>query len=233
METPAARSGDISVRHPAVKALYDHWNSLHGARGAPTRAELAPERIAPALGNIFLLDGIAEAHATESEGEEIITFRLAGSRLIETLGRTLTGEPFASLWQAGACAEARAALRIAAGDGEPVLIGIRAYEAGSPSACHPSRAGRQCPPPVGAGEMLLLPLSGPRGPRLVGAMALFGWPPLPVRQPHALDISGMRIVSHAARCHAGTGLVPGHVAEDVIARRGHLAMIRGIGAPTG
>ena len=239
------------MRHPSIKALYEYWNGLRGSRLAPTRAELDPKQIAQELGDIFLLEGSAED----------FSFRLAGSRMVASLGQALTGKSFDTIWLANARTSARRALASASEEGEPVLVGIRAYEpmqANNP----PDRPRKPSPVEVSqwlqprwpnlrvadstnqqerrgtlisAGEMLLLPLRHQEraGARVLGALALFELPILPATAPNPLDVSGVRILSRTAMRHAGTGLITGNVSENVITRRGHLTVIKGSDAPRG
>lgn len=239
------------MRHASIKALYEYWNGLRGSRLAPTRAELEPRRIAQELGDIFLLEGSAEN----------FSFRLAGSRMVASLGQTLTGRSFDAIWLANARASARKALASASEEAEPVLIGIRAYEPvpvdnplDHPRKPSPMEASQWLQPRwpnlrvadgtvqqerrgplIGAGEMLLLPLrhQDRTGARVLGAMALFELPMIPATAPNPLDVSGVRILSRTALRHAGTGLIPGNLAENVITRRGHLTVIKGSNTPGG
>lgn len=237
------------MRHPSIKALYEYWHGLRGNRIAPTRAELDPKQIAQELGDIFLLEGAAEN----------FSFRLAGSRMVASLGQALTGKSFDAIWLANARASARKALTSASEEGEPVLIGIRAYEPlpsenplDRPQKRPPMEASQWLQPRwpnlraadgapqqerrgtlISAGEMLLLPLRHQEraGARVLGAMALFELPILPSAAPNPLDVSGVRILSRTAMRHAGTGLIPGNLAENVITRRRHLTVIKGSDTP--
>lgn len=230
------------MRHRSIKAVFDYWNTLRGNRPAPSRTEIDPRGIASELGDVFMLDGAAGDYR----------FRLAGSRIVASLGQPLTGKRFDTLWLDTARAPAQRALETPVIEGEPILIGIRAYEPAAMPAT-PAPEGSQRLQPrwpnlrlaggaspverrgqlVGAGEMLLLPLNhqGEAGGRILGVMALFEAPALPVTEPQPLDISGTRILGRAALANPGMGLVPGDLADTIIARRGHLVVMRGSGAP--
>ncbi len=64
-------------------SLYSYWNALRGTRPAPKRFEIEPSRIATNLPDTFILERVNPANTR---------FRLAGSRIIETLGRELRGK---------------------------------------------------------------------------------------------------------------------------------------------
>lgn len=236
------------MRHRSIQALYAYWNTLRGNRLAPARTEIDPRGITKALGDVFLLDGSAAD----------FRFRLAGSRMVASLGRALTGTRFDEIWLERAREHARIALASAADEADPILIGVRAFDVPDLSDDAPpdEHAG---PPPrfqllwpnfrktdgpamperrsilVGAGEMLLLPLRHQNrvGGRILGALALFEPPSMSVVRPLPLDISGTRILARAARPSAGTGLLPGYLAETVIGRREHLVLMRGMRASDG
>lgn len=229
------------MRHRSIQALYDYWNTVRGNRPAPARTEIDPRGVATALGDIFLLDGPAAD----------FRFRLAGSRVVAAVGQTLTGRRFDEIWLEAAREAARHALACPADEGEPILVGIRAFEPPDPHDA-PRRSDTTAAPRlhwpnlrlpgslprterrgalVGAGEMILLPLTHQNrvGARILGALALFDPPAMPATRPQGLDISGTRVLGRAARPQAGTGLLPGEIADAVIGRHGHLVVIRGDG----
>lgn len=227
------------MRHRSIQALYDYWNTVRGNRPAPARTEIDPRGVAAALGDIFLLDGPAAD----------FRFRLAGSRIVAAVGQPLTGRRFDEIWLETARDAARHALASPADEGEPILVGIRAFEPpdphDAPRETAPSMASRLRWPNlrlpgslprierrgvlVGAGEMILLPLTHQNrvGARILGALALFDPPTMPAMRPQGMDISGTRVLGRAARPQAGTGLLPGEVADTVIGRHGHLVVIQG------
>ncbi|WP_166443602.1 PAS domain-containing protein [Rhabdaerophilum calidifontis] len=225
------------MRHPSTAALFRYWNTLRGDRPAPRRIEIEPRAIAPELRDVFLIEGPA--------GE--FRFRLAGSRIVDSLGQSLTGRPFEDIFADRTKLAALSALWIAAEDGEPMLIGIRkagraeddAPRAAKPGAPRPAwlnfRDAGGIPKPErrqahsAAGELLLLPLSHRNGigDRLIGALAFFDPPAEPARIPERLDLTGSRMLGRAARPASGPGLLPAAMAESVIGRRGHLIVMRG------
>jgi hypothetical protein len=103
------------MRHASIRALYQYWTVLAAGRVAPDRREIDPSALARQLGDLFILDGELESFA----------FRLAGSRLVEAMGRDITGTGFLSIFTDGAVRQAHDLLIMAARDGEPVLFGLR------------------------------------------------------------------------------------------------------------
>jgi hypothetical protein len=121
------------MRHRSIKAVYSYWNTLRGNRSAPSRTEVDPRGIAAELGDVFLLDGSASD----------FRFRLAGSRMVASLGRTLTGKRFDEIWFDTISNSVQRALSSPAEEGEPILIGIRAFEPGSARASSSAHASPQ------------------------------------------------------------------------------------------
>lgn len=227
------------MRHRSIKAVYSYWDTLRGNRSAPFRTEVDPRGIAAELGDVFLLDGSASDYR----------FRLAGSRMVASLGQTLTGKRFDEIWFNTISNSVKRALSSPAEEGEPILIGIRAFEP-SPARPPSSESSQRIQPRwpnlriagstthqersgilIGAGEMLLLPLNhqGRIGGRILGAMALFETPAVPASGPQPLDISGTRILGRAALPSRGTGLLHSEMADTIISRRGHLVVMQGSG----
>lgn len=220
------------MRHDSIRALYRTWLTLAAGRIAPARSELDPRTITRELGDLFILDGDTENFA----------FRLAGSRLTHALGRDVTGSSYLSIFDTPSLATANDMLDRVAQEGEPVLIGIRDASLGphrTPPALSPmERLLRRPPldtaperrrPFEGHGEMILLPLShrGRLGARLFGALALFEPPASPRHRPIELSITGTRMLGRQSQPRAPLGLVPGARADDIVARHGHLAVLRG------
>lgn len=225
------------MRHPSIKALYEYWNRLRGDRIAPARTEVSPRDIAAALGDVFLLDG----------PEEEFRFRLAGSRIVDTLGRKLTGVRFADIWLDRVRPATGLTLNVTTADAAPILMGIRACnavpdtaEAAPRSSVRPLWANFRQPESTllserrthsgSSGEMILLPLhhNNQSGGRILGAMALFTRPALPVTEPQRLDMTGTRVLGDAVKPATGLRLLPAAQAETVIGRYGHLVVLRGL-----
>lgn len=72
----------VSMQEAVSLSLYSYWNALRGARPAPKRFEIEPSRIADALPDTFILERVNPANAR---------FRLAGTRIVESLGMELRG----------------------------------------------------------------------------------------------------------------------------------------------
>lgn len=225
------------MRHRSTEALFRYWERMRGDRPAPRRTEIDPRAIARALGDVFLLEGPAED----------FRFRLAGSRIVEALGRSVTGLPYEEIWSIRARLAAMSALWSVAEEHEPMLIGIRIDPqfttgdafANARAGQRPGHAGSRASasaidperrrPQAMAGEMLLLPLAQQRGigARLIGVLALFEHPAFSTATERSLDLTGGRMLGRAARPGRGTGLLPANLAGTVIGRRGHLVVMRG------
>jgi hypothetical protein len=220
------------MRHDSIRTIYRTWTTLARGRLAPARTELDPKTIKRELGDLFILDGETENFA----------FRLAGTRLVHAIGRDVTGTGYLSIFDTKSLAVANDMLDRCAQDGEPVLLGLR--DTSLPHALRPAPAGtplerlrlsksetrpERREETTGHGEMLLLPLThrGRLGSRLMGALALFEPPPPPRPHPIEVAITGTRMLGRRSRPVAPLGLVTGERAGDVIARHGHLAVLRG------
>lgn len=220
------------MRHSSIRSVYAYWNQLRAHRPAPFRTEVDPRALARELGDLFLLEGVRED----------MRFRLAGSRIVQALGDTMTGRRFSLLWEDAARADAKEAITTVLEAEEPMLLGIRLSEPdirpepmpASRPASRPAswlnlrplpgpRIERRAPPGL-AGEMLLLPLRHPAGcgRRVFGAMALFDPPAMPRTSPAQLVISGGRMLGRDALPRRGFDLVPGGVE-----RRAHLLVLKG------
>lgn len=231
--TEMRQTGTDTMRHDSIRALYRTWITLAAGRVAPPRSEIDPKTITKELGDLFILDGDTENFA----------FRLAGSRLVHALGRDVTGTGYLSIFDTSSLSTANEMLDRAAQEGEPVLIGLRdASKAPHQGAPIPTpmerllrRTGAEAPPPdrrrpfEGHGEMILLPLThrGRLGARLIGALALFEPPATPRDRPIEVSITGTRMLGRQSQPKAPLGLVPGSRAGEVLARHGHLAVLRG------
>lgn len=79
---------DLDIATDRLRAAYDHWDALRGARAMPSRADLDPSAIPHLLPNIILfavehapLDFIYRVVGTEVERH--IASRLTGQRMSE------------------------------------------------------------------------------------------------------------------------------------------------------
>lgn len=226
------------MRHPSIRSVYAYWSTLRAERPAPLRTEIDPRAIARELGDVFLLEGIADS----------MTFRLAGSRIVHALGDSLTGKSFLSLWETAAQTGASEALGTATLAELPMLLGISRADAETPTApaapkTPPATPGQswlnhrpapslrrdRSPLADGAGELLLLPLRHPPaiGRRVMGALAFFNPPPLPAPQPVLLAMTGGRVLGRDAQPVRGSDLQPGFPPDRVGERRGHLFVMQG------
>lgn len=76
------------MKQRTSQILFKYWNDVRGERLAPLRLEIEPIRISPILAETFILEQ-ADSHG--------FTFRLAGTRLCDQLGRELRGTDFLDL----------------------------------------------------------------------------------------------------------------------------------------
>ncbi|MFM8750738.1 PAS domain-containing protein [Rhabdaerophilum sp.] len=225
------------MRHDSIRALYRTWLALAAGRVAPARSEIDPKTITSEIGDLFILDGDTENFA----------FRLAGSRLVHALGRDVTGSGYLSIFETSSLATANEMLDQATQEGEPVLFSLRDASLGLPRpAPAPApferllRRPENAPPAQerrrafeGHGEMILLPLThrGRLGARMMGIIALFEPPQLPRKHPIELSITGTRLLGRQSQLRAPIGPVlgpvPGARSGEVLARHGHLAILRG------
>lgn len=226
------------MRHPSIRSVYAYWSTLRAERPAPLRTEIDPREIARELGDVFLLEGFAD----------LMTFRLAGSRIVHTLGDSLTGKSFLSLWETAAQPGASEALGTATLAELPMLLGISRETEETPTRPAASQAPpvtpgrgwlnhRPVPNPrharailaEGAGELLLLPLRHPPaiGRRVMGALAFFNPPPLPAPHPVLLAITGGRVLGREAQPVRGGNLQPGFPPDRAGEQRGHLFVMQG------
>lgn len=80
----ATGSPDVSVWHPDLRALHRYWTAIHPSDGLPGRRHLEPADIAPYLPRIWLIDVQPEPFR--------LRYRLVGTRIVELVGRELTGQ---------------------------------------------------------------------------------------------------------------------------------------------
>jgi hypothetical protein len=86
-----AGSLHVSMQEAVTQSLFSYWNALRGSRPAPKRFEIEPSRIANNLPDTFILERINHINAR---------FRLAGTRITETLGMELRGRNLFELFDA-------------------------------------------------------------------------------------------------------------------------------------
>jgi len=161
------------MKHRASRELFNHWNSLRGARLAPERAEINPAAIRGALSDTVIL-------ARDERGETI--FRLAGTRVCALFGRELKNQPFGPLWDARSREDIETLIEHAGAESCGVVAGAEALvEDGAPVAV----------------ELLVLPLfhRGTSDGRLIGTLAPLSAPAwLGLRTVSALRLMSWRAV---------------------------------------
>ena len=78
------------MRQATTQGLYQYWNTVRNGRMAPRRYEIEPSQIVPFLSETMILE----------EPLDACRFRVAGTRVCETLGDNLRGNCFFDLWSA-------------------------------------------------------------------------------------------------------------------------------------
>lgn len=71
------------IRHPALRRLYDYWDSRRAGRRYPARADIDPVEFAFALGNVTLVEVLYDPLR--------FRFRLMGTLMAQRVGEDLTG----------------------------------------------------------------------------------------------------------------------------------------------
>lgn len=77
------------MKQRTSQILFAYWNDVRGGRLAPRRFEIEPSRIGAILAETFIL---------ECSAPEIITYRLAGTRICECFGTEFRGRNFLDGW---------------------------------------------------------------------------------------------------------------------------------------
>ena len=76
---------NVSSWHPKVRALYEHWLSIHPGGGQlPARSGFDPMAVPLLLPNIMLLDVVGRPPR--------FRYRVIGTRIVDALGGDLTGQ---------------------------------------------------------------------------------------------------------------------------------------------
>jgi hypothetical protein len=166
-----------SMKHPASRELYAHWQELRGRRPAPERAEIEPSAIRQILGEAFIL---ALDHSAG------YPFRLAGTRVCALFGRELKGESFVGLWDDISRRAVLELLSVLADEWIGTVAGASAHTSnGEPLEL----------------ELLLLPLSTgrPHLARTIGVLA-------PLKIPQWIGFSSIGPLALGSRRYVGPGV---------------------------
>src|SRR5580704_11254146 len=75
----------LSISHPKLQQLYEYWEAKRGARNMPARADIDPLDMMFVIGNIILVDVLAETPLR-------FRVRLHGTNLVQRVGYELTGK---------------------------------------------------------------------------------------------------------------------------------------------
>ncbi|MEL6643647.1 MAG: PAS domain-containing protein [Pseudomonadota bacterium] len=150
IQLSAARAGRDD---PALRHVEQYWDGLREGRLMPSRAEIDPRGLSPALDRAFILERIAPGLAR---------FRVAGRKLSEAMGLQVNGLPLSTCFHADA--RDRLADLLEGVFSEPNVVRL--------SLSAPTGIGR---PPFG-GQMILLPLRDDLGgmSRALGCLVTVG-----------------------------------------------------------
>jgi hypothetical protein len=78
-------AADGALRHAKIRALHDYWISIHPSKDrVPGRRNFDPMAVPTLLPNMMLLDVAGRPPR--------FRYRLVGTRMVEALGRDLTGQ---------------------------------------------------------------------------------------------------------------------------------------------
>ena len=88
-----ATGGTGAAQTRAAALLRAHWDSLRDGRRLPSRDQINPRSLAPALAQVFLIE--------QRDGGPV-HFRITGMAVNAVQGEDLTDAPFAALFEAGA-----------------------------------------------------------------------------------------------------------------------------------
>jgi hypothetical protein len=145
-----------AMKHAGTRSLYAYWNTLRGARRAPTRREIDPMQIARLLPDVLMLD---------CRDDGMASVRLAGTRVCTFFGTELRGSLFSDLWDAGSAGELEHVTAALADEAACAVLGASGHAYGD----------RSC-----EFEGLVLPLDGDRaGDRHMIAILSATQPALP------------------------------------------------------
>jgi len=74
---------DVTIAHPALRALLDLWDAKRGSRQAPPRSDFSHDDLLPWIGHLMILDCLEDNE---------FRYRLYGTALTELFGFDLTGK---------------------------------------------------------------------------------------------------------------------------------------------
>ncbi len=136
------------MKFRTTRALVRHWHDARGKKAVPNRSELWPSQIASVLPETFILG---------PDGNDQISFRLAGTQICALFDRELSHMPFQLLWTRAQMLSVMAVVRNVVEKRLPLLLTVLA-------AADASR-------PI-IMEMVLLPLLDTEGDswRVLGAL---------------------------------------------------------------
>ncbi|WP_197486899.1 PAS domain-containing protein [Rhizobium bangladeshense] len=142
-------TGWCEMRVQTTIEIFDYWNRIRGAAGAPLKSQVEPSAVPHLLQSLFILEA-------REDGD--IVFRLAGTRICDLFGRDLRGERFSSLWAHGQHADIERTAIGVMDHAMPALFNATGY----------STVGHQA-----SFEIIMMPLRSSHGAcdRVLGAIA--------------------------------------------------------------
>jgi hypothetical protein len=106
------------MKHASTRAVFAYWNGRRGNRPAPARSEIDPAKIAPALGDTFMLS---------ADFADQLRFRLAGTRVCALFCREIKGEALTELWRDDNRASLDEVLSLVTSETASVVMGLAAH----------------------------------------------------------------------------------------------------------
>lgn len=195
------------MRHETTRSVHALWDGLRGHRVAPQRMDITPGLFSEFLPDLFMLDS----------ADTSFSFRLAGSRLTEQFGKSLTGMPFIETFSHADKDLIRYILSTIVEGVNGVVCSLRFAGWDGDEADTQRRFG----------EMLLLPLchEGRFNRRILGAGATFGADGQAPTKARSIHIMSHRILSRAVR-PLGANPLQTQIADcPIILRKGSLCLL--------
>jgi hypothetical protein len=150
---------------PRLAALYAYWDGKRASRPMPTRADLDPVEMRAWLGNLVLIDAMADGR---------FVYRLYGTKFVDSFGLDMTGRSVDEL-PTDQRERVRSDYEAVRATGQPRARLYTALFDKAPSGIRPPTVKAAGAPQVVTWERLILPLGGSSpsvGMLLVGAYPL-------------------------------------------------------------
>jgi len=79
---------DLKIVDPRLVRIHSHWNVLRDGDALPAAGRFDPLDLVPHLGDLF----IVRVEPDPAGGEPVLRYTLIGTRLVDALGRDVTGQ---------------------------------------------------------------------------------------------------------------------------------------------